>query len=190
MNMNKKEKLLETALRLFVENGIDLTPTAKIAAEAGVATGTLFHHFKNKEALVNSLYLKVKTGIADAISQGLPEIEENRQILHHIWNNFISWSIDNPEQCQFNSQFCESPIITKDTKKQLAEETFRFLYEIFEKRKKRKITRDLPVDFLASIGSSLLVRSARYFIANPEAFKVPVIADEAFDAFCGMLVKT
>ncbi|MEZ4579078.1 MAG: helix-turn-helix domain-containing protein [Desulfobacterales bacterium] len=55
--MSKKKKYLKPALLLFVENGIDKTPTSKIASEAGVATGTLFHHFKNKEDLVNSLYL-------------------------------------------------------------------------------------------------------------------------------------
>ena len=53
--MTKKEKIFQAALRLFVKNGIDKTPTAKIASEAGVATGTLFHHFKNKEELYASL---------------------------------------------------------------------------------------------------------------------------------------
>jgi AcrR family transcriptional regulator len=31
-----------------------------IAQDAGVATGTLFHYFKTKEELIESLYLDIK----------------------------------------------------------------------------------------------------------------------------------
>jgi AcrR family transcriptional regulator len=35
-------------------------PTAKIARRAGLATGTLFTYFANKEKLLNELYLELK----------------------------------------------------------------------------------------------------------------------------------
>lgn len=54
--MDKKEMIFAAALKLFVKNGIDRTPTAMISKEAGVATGTLFHYFSSKEVLVNELY--------------------------------------------------------------------------------------------------------------------------------------
>lgn len=55
----KREDIIKTAMRLFTEEGFHATPTSKIAKEANVATGTLFHHFKNKEALINALYIYV-----------------------------------------------------------------------------------------------------------------------------------
>ncbi len=42
MASHKKQQLLDTALSLFVEHGIQGTATAKIAQQAGVANGTLF----------------------------------------------------------------------------------------------------------------------------------------------------
>ena len=54
--MTKREKILQTAMNLFIDKGIQSTSTALIAKEAGVATGTLFHHFKTKEELVHALY--------------------------------------------------------------------------------------------------------------------------------------
>jgi AcrR family transcriptional regulator len=69
--MEKKEQILETALNLFIENGFDKTPTTRIALEAGVATGTLFHHFKTKEELINALYFEIKTDISKIISEGM-----------------------------------------------------------------------------------------------------------------------
>ena len=188
--MTKKENIFKAALHLFVKNGIDKTPTAKIAAEAGVAIGTLFHHFKNKEELVNALYLEVKSSIADSMSSGINEIKDEKEIFRHIWDSFMTWSFNNPELFQFNTLFCESPVITKNTKRQLAGETFHFLSEINKEGKTSKFSRDLPFDFLEALSISVLVRSARYFIENPEAFNDSLIVNEAFEACWGMLNKS
>ena len=51
MSTDKRDKILQAALELFAEQGFRGTSTAQIAKHAGVATGTLFHHFESKEAL-------------------------------------------------------------------------------------------------------------------------------------------
>ena len=58
--MDKREQILLAALKLFTEFGFHGTPTSKIAVEAGVSNGTLFHYFKTKEALILALYDYVK----------------------------------------------------------------------------------------------------------------------------------
>jgi AcrR family transcriptional regulator len=45
-------EILQTALRLFVEQGYDETPIAQIALEAGVSQRTLFRYFGTKEDLL------------------------------------------------------------------------------------------------------------------------------------------
>jgi AcrR family transcriptional regulator len=42
--MDKQQEILSAALQLFVANGFHGTATSKIAKEAGVANGTLFHY--------------------------------------------------------------------------------------------------------------------------------------------------
>jgi len=51
----KKEQLLSSALKLFVENGVGNTSTSAIAKEAGVAAGTLFLYFPTKQDLIHEL---------------------------------------------------------------------------------------------------------------------------------------
>jgi AcrR family transcriptional regulator len=58
--MDKREQILASALRLFVEFGFHGTPTSKIAKEAGVSNGTLFHYFATKEDLIKELYISIK----------------------------------------------------------------------------------------------------------------------------------
>jgi AcrR family transcriptional regulator len=46
--LDKKEEILKTALKLFVEFGFHATPTSKIAKEAGIANGTLISLLQNQ----------------------------------------------------------------------------------------------------------------------------------------------
>jgi AcrR family transcriptional regulator len=50
-----RHKILETARRLFTDNGFDSTTTRDIALAADIATGTLFNYFPTKEAVLASL---------------------------------------------------------------------------------------------------------------------------------------
>jgi AcrR family transcriptional regulator len=66
-------------------------PTAKIAKGAGVAEGTLFTYFANKDELLNRLYLELKMDLRDAMMTGYPAgkslIDRNR----HVWDRYIGW---------------------------------------------------------------------------------------------------
>jgi len=52
----KRQLLLATALHLFSQNGLDNVSTAQIARQAGVASGSLFFHFRCKSSLIHTLF--------------------------------------------------------------------------------------------------------------------------------------
>ncbi len=51
----KQFQIMLAALQLFAENGVDATPTSKIAKTAGVSEGLIFRHFSNKDGLLNAI---------------------------------------------------------------------------------------------------------------------------------------
>ena len=53
--MSTKEKILETALTLFAQNGYDGTSVEQIAQDVGIKAPSLYKHFKGKEDILNSL---------------------------------------------------------------------------------------------------------------------------------------
>jgi AcrR family transcriptional regulator len=61
-----RKRILQTARRLFADNGYDATTTRDIAHAAQIASGTLFNYFPTKEAIVASL-------ANDAIAEALDE---------------------------------------------------------------------------------------------------------------------
>ncbi|MDP2808135.1 MAG: TetR/AcrR family transcriptional regulator [bacterium] len=59
---DKKQRIIDAAIKLISEKGYHGATTALIAKEAGVSQGIIFHYFKNKEDLFYSL-LKEKSKI-------------------------------------------------------------------------------------------------------------------------------
>lgn len=94
--MTKKEKILDAALELFAKQGVAKTSTAQITKKARVAEGTLFVHFKNKQALVDSVYIEIKKKEAEAFSAVIQEsksVETNiraltKVVVQHFLNNY------------------------------------------------------------------------------------------------------
>lgn len=55
MRQSKREQLLDTAERLFYEEGFHATGIDRVVAEAGVARMTLYNHFPSKDELVRAV---------------------------------------------------------------------------------------------------------------------------------------
>jgi AcrR family transcriptional regulator len=72
----KEQRIQETALRLFAQQGYDRTPTSQIAREAGVSEGLIFRHFSNKAGLLKAVIGQGVAQIAQTMS--VYEIEKTR----------------------------------------------------------------------------------------------------------------
>ena len=58
----RSRAILATASRLFATRGYSQTTTAEIAREAGVAEGTLYHHFGSKDGIFLTLFDETMEG--------------------------------------------------------------------------------------------------------------------------------
>lgn len=51
----RRKQLIDTALKLFAEKGMERTSIKDIATEAGVAQGLLYHYFRSKDELLYAI---------------------------------------------------------------------------------------------------------------------------------------
>ena len=113
--MDKKEKILQAALKLFITVGFDGTSTSKIAAQADVSNGTLFHYFKTKEELINKLFLKAKNDYREYILNNMKSSKNTKGKIFEFWSACLEWIFNNPESIAFYDMFSSSPYIDKLT---------------------------------------------------------------------------
>jgi AcrR family transcriptional regulator len=56
---NTKERIVNASIKLFNDYGIASVRLQQIADEIGISVGNLAYHYKNKEAIINSVYEKL-----------------------------------------------------------------------------------------------------------------------------------
>lgn len=60
---SRREELLEISARLFAEQGVRATTVRHIADAAGILSGSLYHHFSSKEAIVDEVLREFLDGL-------------------------------------------------------------------------------------------------------------------------------
>jgi len=79
--------LLETAKTCFVKNGFLKTTTSEIAQAAGVAHGTLFLHFKTKEALI----VEIVDNEMETVSRQIHELSRHAEDLEQLLAEYLDF---------------------------------------------------------------------------------------------------
>lgn len=85
MKEDKRELIREAAIRVFSEKGFHRTRAEEIAQAAGVAVGTIYNYFKNKDEILLDIFAtefeERKRFFAQLRRSGLPVAEQLRKIL-------------------------------------------------------------------------------------------------------------
>lgn len=76
-----RQRILDAARRLFAAGGYEASTTRDIADAAGIANGTLFNYFPNKETLLASLVAEVSTGVRADFEHRAPAGESLEEAL-------------------------------------------------------------------------------------------------------------
>ncbi len=118
LGMTKRDKILKTALELIVNQGIQETPMSQISKVAGVAMGTIYHHFKSKNEIVNAIYLQLKKEMGNAILAEEDNSKSYKALFFQFWNNLFEYYAQNEMAFKFLQTFVQSPLIIAEIKEE------------------------------------------------------------------------
>ena len=147
---DKRQAILEATLRLVAEHGFHGTAMSKIAKEAKVSAGIIYHYFDNKDELLVELYKWIKIRTCATHCAAVDESQPLRAQIYQMWGSFIRNSLENPLETNFMSQFATSPYYTAEVEAQVAP-YFTPMMERFERAKKEMIIKDMPPAFFATL---------------------------------------
>jgi AcrR family transcriptional regulator len=93
--MSTEESILVCASELLERDGPQGVTTRAVCGAAGITAPTLYHHFGDKDGLLNEL---VNRGIRDFTDSKLRVRETNDALvdLRRGWNRFLEFSLDRP----------------------------------------------------------------------------------------------
>lgn len=129
-------------MKLFVAQGFEHTPTSQISKDAGVATGTLFHHFSSKEILINEIYRYVKRSMGAFVFVGLDKENDVRSQIKLVWTNLLKWGFKYKLENQFLTRFYGSTYISGLTVQEM-QSLFKPAVELFYLADKQKLVKKL-----------------------------------------------
>jgi len=159
--LDKKDEILKVALRLITESGFHATPTSKIAKEAGVANGTLFHYFKTKDDLILALYTKHQNELRLFIDKHSTKNNSIDSTFHVFYISTINWIHENQTAFQFIQQFHQSPFYQLIPREYINQNES-FLIELLQQGLNQGAIKQLPIELLHSMINSHIIGTINY----------------------------
>lgn len=182
LSPEKRETFLNAALKLFVENGVQTTSTAKIAQEAGTAAGTLFIYFPTKQNLIDELILKISREQSENTKTQLsPELSAQGMFLA-IWNSTIHWFLENIQAYQYVQQVRDSGVISAEVVQE-TEKLFDYYYIAIQKGLAEGCIKPYALELAGTYLYYDIVAVMNHLIAQPDQSKHEETIQIGFELF-------
>jgi AcrR family transcriptional regulator len=102
MATSVRTRILHSALQCFTETGYEQTTIARIRQRSDVTNGALFHHFPNKEAIADALYVEA----IGSFQEGLWELLRRRPrsvrgAVRDTLSHQLRWIAENQDRASF-----------------------------------------------------------------------------------------
>jgi AcrR family transcriptional regulator len=181
---DKKDKIVAAAVQLINECGLAETSMSKIADKAGVAPGTIYTYFDNKEDMLVKLFLAAKQDMQRQVLCDVDLSSPTEAEFKKILRNFIKYFSENKQNSLFIDQFMSSPLIQKlvgDEAKMIG----RSLAEFFENGRANGVFKPIDVDLMFIYAISPLAQIAKKHFNGEFGFtdtNIDVITQMAWEA--------
>ena len=182
-----RQKIIDAAKAIFIEKGIIKTATAQIAEKAGVAHGTLFLHFPNKDSLVIELLDVELKKFSDNIKELIYKTSDIVTILDQYLN------LIQAEEGFFSSLARELPDYKAELRRKILfrESILReHFYRVIEKGIKQNIYAEINI----TSALTFLFGTLNYYLSLKDSFVqdgsvIEKFHDQIIDIFMKILEK-
>ncbi len=149
---DKRAAILQATLSLLASRGFHGFSMKQLADMAGVAAGTIYLYFEDKQDLILQLHDEILRRVAEAVFVDYsPEMDfqhQHRLMCRNIWHFFNA----NPDILLSKSQFDHLPPEALQDRKAVAREQVRPMVNLFERGKAAGAIKDLPEEVLFGLG--------------------------------------
>jgi AcrR family transcriptional regulator len=161
----KRNAILTATAQAVAERGMG-APTSLIAKLAGVAEGSIFTYFADKDLLLNELYLSAKNSLRETMYEGYPSRAPIQERFEHVWNRYLDWGMQQPALRTAMAQLMVSERITATTRAE-GERMFGDIAGLFDEGIANGALRPgQPIGFMAGVITAVAETSMQFMAHN------------------------
>lgn len=97
----RKQQILEAALRCFSEKSYEKSTVADICRESGCSVGSLYHHFGNKEGVAGELFIHAIELLNSDLLVRLGRCRSVASGVRMVVTQYSDWVTANPDYARF-----------------------------------------------------------------------------------------
>ena len=135
---------------------------ALVAERAGVAAGTIYLYFENKDTLIKETYLYLVERFLSAMLENYPEGDSVRNRFLHIGKVLVRYFMAAPLEFRFLEQFRNSPYgVAHRREKFFGKKDKDIITDLFTEGLESNIVKDLPLPVLFALSFAPLLDLCR-----------------------------
>lgn len=150
--MDKRKKILCAVRAVLIREGFHGATIAKVAKQAGVAAGTVYLHFKDKDDLVVQMLDEMEQALAEVMNSGIQVEGSSATRFKQMWKDVVHFGMANPDAllCWEYSRYLpqQSPQVIKERRQRVYGPVLRF----FEQGQADGQIRKYPMPIIPLIG--------------------------------------
>jgi AcrR family transcriptional regulator len=178
---------MQAALEIIAEQGFHGAPMTEIAGKAGVAAGTIYRYFENKEVLITELHRELEEKISATLREGYPVERPLRERFLYLIRELLRYFITNPLHFRYMEQYFNSPYgISMHRDRLLGKpDNHDILMDIFELGIEQQVLKELPKAVLFSLAFGpliILMRDHTLGFVNLDDPLIKQITEACWDA--------
>lgn len=159
---DKRSAILCATRTLLANQGFHGFSIKQVADTAGVAAGTVYLYFKDREDLIRQLYGEVVSLVAKHVFNGLDRSRPLHDQFQLICMNYWEFCQQNPDVLMCKAQFDQLPTDALLQQKTNSDQEFQPFFELFEQGRSQGVIKPFSNEVLISLAleplSALAVR--------------------------------
>ncbi|HCE2206646.1 TPA: TetR/AcrR family transcriptional regulator [Vibrio parahaemolyticus] len=159
--VDKRDQILAAAEQLIAESGFQGLSMQKLANEAGVAAGTIYRYFSDKEHLLEEVRLNVAKRIASAVQAGVNDNMPLKERYRTMWLNIWNLAGSNLNAISNRVQYDSLPCTTRNKTWELERKMFAQVDRLFNQGKEEGVFKPLDNEVLSGLSFEASVALAR-----------------------------
>ncbi|NOY22391.1 MAG: TetR/AcrR family transcriptional regulator [Acidobacteria bacterium] len=180
----KKNKIIQAAIRTFARNGYFNSRVSEIAKEAGVADGTIYIYFKSKDEILSAIFDEALDKFVQVSEEKLKTVSDPIKRLETIAFLHLRYLGSNRDLATvFQIEFRHNIVFMEKFTRSKLRDYFRIIRETIEIGQQKEIFRKLDPKFGARLFFGMIDEMVTSWLLSKKEYQLDKAAKSLTEAF-------